>query len=95
MSRSKWKGPFVKDINLNSLKDNNGNVKNIFFEYASRDTEIVPCFVGLTLNVHNGKSFKEIVVNESMVGQKFGSFSFTRAQYIFKKKKKKNRGSKK
>jgi ribosomal protein S19 len=79
MGRSKWKGPFLnlktKDINI---KD-----KNII----SRNSLIVPSFVGLTYSVHNGKNYFEVNVNENMIGHKFGEFSFTRAKFSYKKKK--------
>lgn len=86
MSRSKWKGPLINKKNLtdiNSLKDQLIK-KNL---YISRDSEIVPAFIGLTFNVHNGNTYSEISVNENMIGHKFGEFSFTRAKFIFKKKK--------
>jgi ribosomal protein S19 len=43
--------------------------------------------VGLTFKVYNGKNYNEITIIDSMIGHKFGEFSFTRAKFIFKKKK--------
>jgi small subunit ribosomal protein S19 len=87
MSRSKWKGPFVCIKNLSKIKLLHNKLlldkKNI----VSRNSEIVPTFVGLTCYVHNGKNYSEITVNENMVGYKFGEFVFTRSKFIFKKKK--------
>lgn len=82
MSRSKWKGPF---ISKNSLKTSDSSKKHL--KTVGRNVNIVPSFVGRTFNVYNGKSFSELVVLAAMVGHKFGEFSFTRAQYVFKKKK--------
>ena len=79
MGRSKWKGPFL------SLKTKDSTTKNK--NIISRNSLIVPSFVGLTYSVHNGKNYFEINVNENMIGHKFGEFSFTRAKFSYKKKK--------
>tara|TARA_Y100000588_G_scaffold66035_1_gene66221 strand:- start:3192 stop:3470 length:279 start_codon:yes stop_codon:yes gene_type:complete len=44
----------------------------------SRRSTIMPEFVGLTFNVHNGKAFLPVYVSENMVGHKLGEFSPTR-----------------
>ncbi len=44
----------------------------------SRRSVITPDFVGLTLNVHNGKLFLPVFVTENMVGHRLGEFSLTR-----------------
>jgi small subunit ribosomal protein S19 len=75
MSRSKWKGPYIK----------------ILGSEISRAATVVPQFIGLTFLVHNGQKNKEITVSESMIGHKFGEFFETRARYFFKKKKKKKK----
>lgn len=89
MGRSKWKGPFVDFQDLNNIEqvkkqENNKNTIKI-----NRSSEILPAFLGLKFNVHNGKSYTEILVNEDMIGHKFGEFSFTRSKFVFKKKKQK------
>jgi len=43
----------------------------------SRRSTIMPEFVGLTFNVHNGKAFLPVYVSENMVGHKLGEFSPT------------------
>ena len=90
MSRSKWKGPFVYINNLKNSESTKNHLKTV-----GRNVDIVPSFVGLTFNVYNGKMFSELIVLTTMVGHKFGEFSFTRAQYIFKKKKTKKKKLKK
>jgi small subunit ribosomal protein S19 len=91
MSRSKWKGPFVDFQHLNNnltyFKQQENNIKTNI--KISRNSDIIPGFLGLTFYVYNGKSYDEIIVNEDMIGHKFGEFSFTRAKFIFKKKNKK------
>jgi small subunit ribosomal protein S19 len=44
----------------------------------SRRSTITPEFVGLTVNVHNGRIFSPVFVTENMVGHKLGEFAFTR-----------------
>jgi len=44
----------------------------------SRRSTITPDFVGLTMNVHNGRVFIPVFVTENMVGHKLGEFSLTR-----------------
>jgi len=45
----------------------------------SRASMITPEFVGLTVAVHNGKTFIPVFVTENMVGHKLGEFSPTRS----------------
>lgn len=87
MSRASWKGPFINlkylsDITLAQKKTN----KNLTI---SRNSQIVPNFLGLTFNVHNGRTYSEITITNNMIGHKFGEFVFTRATFVFKKKAKK------
>lgn len=44
----------------------------------SRRSTITPDFVGLTVNVHNGRVFSPVFITENMVGHKLGEFSLTR-----------------
>jgi small subunit ribosomal protein S19 len=44
----------------------------------SRRSTITPEFIGLNLEVHNGKIFMPVHVSENMVGHKLGEFSVTR-----------------
>ena len=43
---------------------------------------ILPEFVGLTFLIHNGKTFIQVLITDSMVGHKLGEFSPTK---IFKR----------
>jgi len=83
MTRSKWKGPFVKSESLYLVEKNYKRAIN-----GSRNTEILPEFIGLEFKIYNGKNFYEITINEDMVGHKFGEFSLTRKEFSFKKKSK-------
>lgn len=85
MSRSKWKGPYIQTIRIEQ-----SNTKQKIDKYtASRNSEIVPKFLGITFNVHNGKTYSEVTVTNDMIGHKFGEFVFTRSKFYFKKKKSK------
>jgi small subunit ribosomal protein S19 len=90
MSRSKWKGPFIDSKHFRTIqqlkKQQNNKNRSLIM---TRNSEIVPSLIGLTLNIHNGKSYSEILVTENMVGHKFGEFAFTRSKFLFKKKKQK------
>lgn len=86
MGRSKWKGPY---INPEFLKKTNAEKNQQKTLIISRNSKIVPRFLGLTFNVHNGKNYIELTVTEDMINHKFGEFSFTRAKFTFKKKNKK------
>jgi len=44
----------------------------------ARRCTIVPEFIGQRFEVHNGKIFHQVYVNEDMVGHKLGEFSPTR-----------------
>ena len=78
MTRSVWKGPFVHPSllkKIDKLKDA-PNKKPI--KTWSRNSTIIPDFVGVTISVYNGKSFIPVFVTEDMVGHKLGEFSPTR-----------------
>ncbi len=78
MSRSTKKGPFV-DESLRTKIDgmiSSGSRKPI--KTWSRRSVVLPEFVGLTISVHNGKSFISVFVTENMVGHKLGEFAPTR-----------------
>lgn len=44
----------------------------------SRDSMIIPDMVGMVFEVHNGKQFIKVKVNEDMVGHYLGEFAPTR-----------------
>jgi len=44
----------------------------------SRRSMIAPDFVGLTIQVHNGRQHVPVFVTEDMVGHKLGEFALTR-----------------
>ena len=79
MARSLKKGPFV-DHHLMAKVDKAAATKDKKpVKTWSRRSTILPDFIGLTFQVHNGKSFVPVNVSEEMVGHKFGEFAPTRA----------------
>ncbi|MEQ1782804.1 MAG: 30S ribosomal protein S19 [Hyphomonadaceae bacterium] len=78
MSRSVWKGPFVDGYLLKKAEVAKGAARSTPIKTWSRRSTILPDFIGLTFQVHNGKSFVPVNVSEEMVGHKFGEFAPTR-----------------
>jgi small subunit ribosomal protein S19 len=81
MSRSSKKGYYCDErlqakVARGSKSGNREPIKT-----WSRDSTIIPDFVGVTFMVHNGRNFIKLYVTEDMVGHKLGEFSPTR---IFK-----------
>ena len=78
MARSVWKGPFVDGYLLKKAENSRGSGRNEVIKIWSRRSTILPQFVGLTFGVHNGHKFIPVLVNENMIGHRFGEFSPTR-----------------
>ena len=81
MSRSVWKGPFVDGYLLKKAEAAGESKKREVIKTWSRRSTILPNFVGLTFQVHNGNKFIPVSVSEEMVGHKFGEFAPTRTYY--------------
>jgi small subunit ribosomal protein S19 len=78
MGRSIKKGPFVdKKLVAKAEKAKRENSRKPIKTW-SRASTITPDFVGLTLAVHNGKTFVNIYITENMVGYRIGEFVHTR-----------------
>jgi len=78
MARSTKKGPFIDDHLMKKVlkAKQEGDKKPI--KTWSRRSVIFPEFIGLTINVHNGRSFVPVFVTENHVGYKLGEFAPTR-----------------
>ena len=81
MSRSVWKGPFFDGYLLKKAEAAGESKKREVIKTWSRRSTILPNFVGLTFQVHNGNKFIPVTVSEEMVGHKFGEFAPTRTYY--------------
>ena len=78
MTRSVWKGPFVDGYLLKKAETARASGRNQAIKIWSRRSTILPQFVGLTFQVHNGTKHVPVLVSEDMVGHKFGEFAPTR-----------------
>ena len=70
MSRSLKKPPFVHYKLMQRVEAAQDSGKKSVIKTWSRASTITPEFVGLTIAVHNGKSFIPVYVTENMVGHK-------------------------
>jgi small subunit ribosomal protein S19 len=73
-----WKGPFVDGYLLKKAESVRASGRNQAIKTWSRRSTILPQFVGLTFQVHNGNKHIPVLVTEDMVGHKFGEFAPTR-----------------
>lgn len=78
MARSVKKGPFVDGYLLKKAEAARSSTRKDVIKIWSRRSTVLPQFVGLTFAVHNGKKHIPVLVNEDMVGHKFGEFAPTR-----------------
>jgi small subunit ribosomal protein S19 len=78
MARSTKKGPFIDGHLMKKVlvAKEAGDKKPI--KTWSRRSVIFPEFIGLTINVHNGRQFIPVFITENHVGYKLGEFSPTR-----------------
>lgn len=78
MGRSLKKGPFVDHHLVDKVNKAKATKSKAPIKTWSRRSTITPDFVGLTVNVHNGRVFSPVFITENMVGHKLGEFSLTR-----------------
>ncbi len=78
MSRSLKKGPFIDPRVIKKVLALKASGKRAPIKTWSRACVISPEMVGVTFQVHNGKNFIDVFVEENMVGHRLGEFSPTR-----------------
>lgn len=78
MARSVKKGPYVFHKLQTKIAKAQESGKKSVIKTWSRSSMVIPDMVGLTIAVHNGKTFIPVYVTENMVGHKLGEFSPTR-----------------
>ncbi len=78
MSRSLKKGPYVDEKLYRKVMKAQESGDRTPIRTWARACTIVPEFVGVTFQVHNGRVFNDVFVTEDMVGHKLGEFSITR-----------------
>ncbi|MCX6815710.1 MAG: 30S ribosomal protein S19 [Candidatus Aenigmarchaeota archaeon] len=63
---------------LESVRRNKGKDKLI--RTHARDMLVLPEMVGAKLGIHNGKEFKMVIIDASMIGHRLGEFALTRVR---------------
>jgi len=82
MPRSVWKGPFVDGYLLKKAEAARASGRNQAIKTWSRRSTVLPNFVGLTFQVHNGNKFVPVLISEDMVGHKLGEFAPSRDSLV-------------
>jgi len=78
MARSIKKGPYVFHKLVDKIVKAQASERKSVIKTWSRSSMIIPGMVGVTIAVHNGKTFVPVFITENMVGHKLGEFSPTR-----------------
>lgn len=78
MSRSIKKGPLVEESLYRKVERVKKDGDRRPIRTWSRRSMVMPEFVGLTFEVHNGKNFIPVFITENMVGHRLGEFAATR-----------------
>lgn len=78
MSRSLKKGPYIDPRVVKKVQALKASGKRGSIKTWSRACVISPEMVGVTFDVHNGKTFIPVLVDENMVGHRLGEFSPTK-----------------
>lgn len=78
MPRSLNKGPFIDFHLMEKIQKAVDSNDKRPIKTWSRRSMIAPDFVGLTIQVHNGRQHIPVFVTEDMVGHKLGEFALTR-----------------
>lgn len=78
MSRSTKKGPYVDERLYRRVEAQAESSRKTPIKTWKRSCTIVPEFVGITFQVHNGRTFVDVFCTEDMVGHKLGEFAPTR-----------------
>ncbi len=78
MSRSSKKGPFVDPKLFFKVQKQAESGRNLPIKTWARRCTIVPEFINVTFEVHDGRKHVKVLVTEDMVGHKLGEFAPTR-----------------
>jgi small subunit ribosomal protein S19 len=78
MSRSLKKGPYIEERLMARTEKAKAAGDRRAIKTWSRDSMVVPDFVGLTFAVYDGKKHVPVFITEGMVGHRLGEFVHTR-----------------
>jgi len=79
LKRAAWKGPHVVPLPIAEAMKNGTAIRT-----NARSCTILPQFVGLKFQIHNGKEYVEVEITDDMVGSKLGEFAATRKRFMYK-----------
>ncbi|EGV64383.1 mitochondrial ribosomal small subunit component [Yamadazyma tenuis] len=79
LGRSAWKGPHVVPLPISEAIKTGAPIRT-----NARSCTIIPQFVGLKFQVHNGKEYVQLEISDDMVGNKLGEFVATRKKFTYK-----------
>lgn len=86
LARSIWKGPNIVPLPIPKIIPGQ---KTPPIKTQARSATVLPNFVGLVFQVHNGKDYVSVEITGDMVGHKLGEFSSTRKPFSYKQSKNK------
>ncbi len=78
MTRSLKKGPYIDEKLLKKVTAMVASGQKKPIKTWSRRSTVIPEMVGLTFEIHNGKTHLPVTITEPMVGHKLGEFAPTR-----------------
>jgi len=78
MARSRKKGPFLNQKLMKKVKIAKESGDRNPIKTWARSSQISPEMVGLTISIHNGRTFISVFISEGMVGHRLGEFAPTR-----------------
>lgn len=93
MARSRWKLNYFSGSvwrKIVGLKKNKKLKKRNFYD---RSSVIPDCFFACLIRIHKGRRNRKLLIENNVIGKKFGEFSFTRKPFYYpakRAKKKKN-----
>ncbi|KAK6203076.1 uncharacterized protein RJT21DRAFT_119208 [Scheffersomyces amazonensis] len=79
LKRSVWKGPHVVPLPIADAIKNKTAIRT-----NARSCTILPQFVGVRFQIHNGKEYVEVEITDNMVGSKLGEYAQTRKRFMYK-----------
>ncbi len=78
MTRSVKKGPWIEPRLDRKIQKALATNDRKPIQTWARASTILPEYVGMTFNVHDGRRFAKVFVTEDMVGHRLGEFAPTR-----------------
>ncbi|KAG5461131.1 MAG: hypothetical protein BJ554DRAFT_6724 [Olpidium bornovanus] len=79
--RQVWKGPFFTSFpGLRKALETGTPIQT-----KQRSCSVIPSFIGVTFDVHNGRRYFPVKITEAMIGKKLGDFAPTKKPKAYTK----------